>query len=1175
LNRSRPRPAQEEATMTEDAPRRLVERGALLIRLLHGAKRQHQRRILIWGGLGFLGAVTAGLAVWMLLAASVPAMPRIASVVLALCAWAGAGSAIWKRWVRPLQAIPNLAVFSRLVEERRDFRDLLRAGLEFSARGAPTGGESVDLVAATVDRAYDEARALQLTRLFEFTHRRRDAALLLAGTVVALATAWIQPAAPARAWRGLLFDWPQPGDERFGELEATSGDLTILAGGDAEVAVRERGPRSPEVFLRFNDTGDLWKSRPLQPSADAEPRDYVFRFEDVRSDLTYRFENGRRRTAEHRIRVVQRPIVSHLQLRLVPPAYTGRTAEVLEEGRGDAMALLGTRVEISARSSSGLAAATLIPERDAAGLRTLPGPQPMTTAGKDFSTALVIKSDIRYHFDLMDSLGHRNTDAIVYQIGALEDRPPYVEVRAPGDADLPKSMQVEVVVHGSDDYGLSRMTLAWRREKSEEPLDGPWIERRLELRGEGSTDAEGQPLAAGPVLELLKTFHWNLAAAGLFPGDFVEYYVEVEDNDAVSGHKTARTPVHRLRLQSLTELYADIQSKDGERLSQMQDAIEKSKQLQEKYAKLARELKKTPEVDWKKEKEIEGALEKQKQVSEQVQKIAEQLDQQIEKLQSQDLMSQEILQKMDEIRKLLEQTDNQAMRDYMQKLQEAMKQISPEEIQRAMEQMQVSQEEFLKRLERTKALLEQLQREQRLDEMIEKMADLLQNQEQLGRETEELTKERGEQPDSQSGKSEDAPKSAEELAREQQELAQEAKELQEKLDQLAQESEQAGQQQLQEVNQQMQQENPSSDMQDASQQLQQQRPQQAQPHQEKAERSLRALYQELMQAQSMMSMQGQAEAAAKLAEAARRTLDVSFRQEGLTRQSSPGGTPQQSGDLAQQQQALAHATGRVVEELDALAQKSMAAPPQVNALLGQALRSMRSGVEAYEKGNSIAGRVQGEEAYGLLNRAVVELNRSSSASCPKPGGGKGASQSMEQLMGQQQQLNDATRRMQQSMPNSQQLTPEQRAQMSRLLGEQRAIEGQLQDLERQAAEQRELLGRLDKMQDEMREVVEDLQSESLTEETLRMQERIVSRMLDAQRSLHKRDFNEERESRSAADIFSQGGKPLPANRKLEKLRRDVERALRDATPEEYEDLVRQYFRAISEAEGATPPQPTP
>jgi chromosome segregation ATPase len=238
---------------------------------------------------------------------------------------------------------------------------------------------------------------------------------------------------------------------------------------------------------------------------------------------------------------------------------------------------------------------------------------------------------------------------------------------------------------------------------------------------------------------------------------------------------------------------------------------------------------------------------------------------------------------------------------------------------------------------------------------------------------------------------------------------------------------------------------------------------------------------------------------------------------------------------------------------------------------------MQDGVRAYEKGNPLAGRIQGEEAYGLLNRAVVELNRSASSSCQKPGSGQGKQQQqMEQMMGQQQKLNDATRQFSQRLQNPQGMSPEERSEMARLLGEQQSIQGQLEEIERQAREQRQLLGRLDKMQDEMQEVVQDMQSESMDEETLRVQEKIVSRMLDAQRSLHKRDFEEKRESRTADEIFSQGGKRIPENERLRKLRRDIDRALREGTPEEYEDLVREYFRAISEAPGTAPaPAPVP
>ena len=49
----------------------------------------------------------------------------------------------------------------------------------------------------------------------------------------------------------------------------------------------------------------------------------------------------------------------------------------------------------------------------------------------------------------------------------------------------------------------------------------------------------------------------------LFPGDSVTYYVEVEDNDAFSGHKTARSPAYKLRLKTLSELYAKVRAHGG------------------------------------------------------------------------------------------------------------------------------------------------------------------------------------------------------------------------------------------------------------------------------------------------------------------------------------------------------------------------------------------------------------------------------------------------------------------------------------------------------------------------------------------------------------------------------------------------------------------------------------
>ena len=1157
---------------TNHEPRgRLAERGALLLALLRRENRGLQTRIVLWGSLRVLASLAVVVLALAALGGLSPALPRPAGILVAVLAWAAVAWTAWRHWVQPLRAVPNLQVFARLVEERRDFRDILRAALEWSQRGAPEG-QSLDLVAATVDRAYDEAHSLQLTRLFEFRNRRRDAGIVLGTAVVLLGIAALAPQAPWRAFQGLAFAWPTPDQVRYGPLEVLSGDPSVLAGEPVDLVVRESGPRGPEMQLRFNDTGDLWKTRQLEPQGDSDPREYAFRFPEVRTSFAYYFESGRRRTEEHRVNVVQRPIVSRLQLRLVPPAYTGRPAMALEEGRGDAVALVGTRIEIEASASSPLASAHVVPDGNATDAISLTGPLPMQTASKDARTSFVLRSDLRYHFDLVDSLGHTNVEPVSYQLAAVEDRPPYVEVREPGgDADLPKSLRTPVTIYGADDFGLSRMTLHYHHEREGEPLDTQWVRRDLELRGEGSTDSEGRALGAGPLPEVLKRFEWTLDDVGLYPGDWVTYYVEVEDNDDFSGHKTARSNTYRLRLPSLAEVYAKIQEEDENRMSELDQALEKSRQLQEKYEKLSRELKKNPELDWAKQKEVESALEKQKEIAEQVEKIAEDLRKEIQKMQDQQVVSQEIAQKLDEIRKLMEQVQDETLREYMERLQEAMKQISPEELQKAMEQMELSQEEFVKRLDRTKALLEQLQREQKLDQMIERIADLLKEQERVGDKTESLEKKSEE---SKSGaEKEAAKKESEQLSGEQKDLAEKTDELQKELDELSKESSEAGQSQLEDVAQEMQEQNPSGEMQEASEQLQQQQPQGAQQHQKQAEKSLRGLYEQLMAAQQQMSMSAQMEAAEKLQKAARQVLDVSFRQENVSKQAPAHHDPEGHGEIAEQQQSLVAATGKVVEELDALARKSLAAPPQVPALLGEAIQHMQEGTRSYERGNPTAGRVQGEEAYGLLNRAVVELNRSSSASCSSPSGGS-SMQRMQEAMGQQQRLNDATRQLRERLRDPGNPTPEERAEMMRLMGEQQAIQGQVEDIERQARETRELLGRLDKTQEEMREVIEDMASENITDETLRVQERIVSRMLDAQRSLHKRDFNEERESRTAVDVFSEGGKQPQEAERLKKLRRDIDRALREGTPEEYEELVREYFRAISEAEGS-PPSPAP
>jgi len=98
--------------------------------------------------------------------------------------------------------------------------------------------------------------------------------------------------------------------------------------------------------------------------------------------------------------------------------------------------------------------------------------------------------------------------------------------------------------------------------------------------------------------------------------------------------------------------------------------------------------------------------------------------------------------------------------------------------------------------------------------------------------------------------------------------------------------------------------------------------------------------------------------------------------------------------------------------------------------------------------------------------------------------------------------------------------------------------------------------------EEMEAITRQLKNNQLNPELLERQERIISKMLDAQRSINKREFTEKRKAEAGQDI------PIIGNTKidLEALRRSglLDEGLR-AYPKEYQQVIMQYLKALNEA----------
>jgi hypothetical protein len=202
-----------------------------------------------------------------------------------------------------------------------------------------------------------------------------------------------------------------------------------------------------------------------------------------------------------------------------------------------------------------------------------------------------------------------------------------------------------------------------------------------------------------------------------------------------------------------------------------------------------------------------------------------------------------------------------------------------------------------------------------------------------------------------------------------------------------------------------------------------------------------------------------------------------------------------------------------------------------------------------------------------LNQAATQVQNALQQLMQGGGGGMGSLMQQLQLMaGHQMGINMQTQALGQGS-----LGMEQAAQAARLAMEQEAIRKSLEQLDREAkasGEQQRILGDLGKIAEEMREVVENLQQQNVNPETLRKQERILSRMLDAARSMRERDYEQRRQGRPATQFTRRSPADLDpaaldgANR----LREDLLRALEQGYSKDYQELIRKYFELLQKTQ---------
>lgn len=964
-------------------------------------------------------------------------------------------------------------------------------------------------------------------------------------------------------------------------LKVIPEKLTVSRGEKLNIEILINGTIPSKIWLAIKENGQT-KFDVFEVKQNIEGK-YFFEINSIKNTLTYyafsEWYNEKIQSNTGIISVIDKPLIKSISGKLTYPSYTNLSPSYLDERNADITALIGSNANFNILTNKKLKSAkiTFIKKN------TMQENQINTIYDTIYYNMNIrenkAEGNLRitetgfYFFQLIDTDGLTVENPINYSIIAQNDYFPEIYLITPtNDIEVNNNALLSIKSKISDDYGFNSLKLYYRLAES--PYTTP----------DEKFSSIDIPINSKE-LSLEVPYIWNLNKLNIMPDDKFEFYLEVADNDIVNGPKKSKTQTIAIRLPSLREIQREAEltqekiQQDLEKI--MNEANEIKKDIEELNRELLKEKNIKKEANWSDKKKTEEIAKKQQELKDKLNDIQKKLEQTTEKLQDNNLISQETLEKYLELQKLMKQVDSPELRMMQQRMQDALKNMSQEELQKAMENFKFNDEQFRQAIERSMKLLKRIQAEQKTEGLKKRAEELAKQQDELANETKDSDLNNQQKQ--------------EELSKRQEKLKNELNSINKELNDLEKLMKEVGEEQmpmdeLKESIESLKFNETSSEMQNAQQNIKKNDKNQANKSQKKASQNLKDFADKMNQMRENMRKQNIEETIQKMQKSISDLLELSKRQEkvkGQTDKSDYNSTslPQ----FAQNQAQLFESLASVAKFMSELSQKSFAITSEMGIEIANALKEMRNAIEKMADRNPRQAAQSQQIAMSSINKTIGQmqdmlenLKQQSQGSCNNPGGAGGGmgegnpmnmgqgmsfSQRMQQLAAEQQAVNEAIQRMLQGGSSGQgkeQL--EKQAQQSRISDKQGSAQKTIDELikeQKQFGGDKKKLDELEKISQEMKEILTEFKSKGPSSETLKRQERILSRLLDLQRSENERDYEKQREGKTAEDIFA----PSPSALNLkdvdkDKYFRDLLKNNQQGFTKDYENLIKNYFERL-------------
>ncbi|WP_266369394.1 DUF4175 family protein [Tellurirhabdus rosea] len=916
-------------------------------------------------------------------------------------------------------------------------------------------------------------------------------------------------------------------DEAPFQFVVKNQNLQAFRNEDFTLNMALNGNALPEgVFLVINQT--------RFKLSEMERGSYTYTFDNVQRDVAFHLEASGYKSGNYVLKVVDRPSLLSFDVSLIYPAYLNKPAEQLSNV-GNLLVPEGTTV--TWRFAASNTDSVRIKFSDEVGSRFA-----QKQSSDEFEIDRLAKRSTQYAVYLKNKVAS-NRDNIQYSLNVIPDRFPQVSLENYRDTTYFNY----IVLGGSitDDHGFSRLNVQYKVIRAGQAPGNRYASIAIPFNRSAATQNF--------------YYQWGLDSLKMQPGDRLEYFVQVWDNDAPNNYKSARSSFGQFTVPDQNKLEEEASRSAQQTESKLDKTLAKTQQLKRELNALENRLQTKKGLDFQDKKQAEELLKKREEIMQELKQLQEQNRINNDRQQRFNQQSPELAQKFEQLQKMMNELMDPETQKLYEELKKMLDQKQDERMIDMLDKLKNKEKNLEKELERALELFKQLQMEQKMETAIKDLEKQAEQQEKLAEKTDqqkaedkqkaddkqkgkddksaEKNKENGKddkqngKDDKQNGKDDkqEGKEDSGELQKEQEELSKEFEETKESLKEIEKMAEDMKNGPKPDTQKDLQ-EQISEQQQQSQKQLQQKQNNKASQSQKKAAQQMKQMSQQLQEQMESQEGEEMSENMDDLRDILENLLTLSHDQERLMKDFK--GVSLQDPrfvKLAQEQLKLQDDAKIIEDSLYALANRVM----QIQTFVTRELNNMKGYMD--ESAKYIKERrlnvATGKQQFAMtsINNLALMLSdvfkqmqqQMSQMSSSSSGKGKKKGQKQSQGLGQmQKKLNDQMKKMLQQGQGGQggrQMSEE----LSRLAQEQAMIRKMLkeiQDAQKGTEGGKKLGNELQELMNKMDETETDLVNKRVNQNTMKRQEEMLTRLLESEKAIKEQEEDMQRKAEQAKPV---------------------------------------------------------